>query len=260
MTEHYTSQRGELPESDRAHIGPTTGQIMIIDDDPVMREAIGCYLTEHGFSPLTVSGRASVQRHLSMYEVCLILLDLRLQKDNGLDVLKEIRCRSDVPIIIATSGPANEVDSVLSFELGADDFLVKPFALREMLARIKAILRRQELARLGRGREPDRGGYQFQGWHLKRRERQLINPSGVQIHLTKGQLALLIAFLDAPQRPLTREYLLQATHIHQDIFDRSIDVQVSRLRRKLEANPSAPKMIVAQRGLGYVFSCKVERY
>jgi two-component system OmpR family response regulator len=259
MTEYYTSKCDGLPDPNRPHLRPTAGQIMIIDDDTETRDATSHYLTEHGFSPLTASGRVSVQRHLTMNKVCLIVLDLRLEKDNGLDVLREIRRRSDVPLIIATSRPADEADSVLALELGADDFLVKPFALRELLARMKAVLRRQELARLGR-REPERGGYQFEGWHLKRRERQLISPSGVQIHLTKGQFALLLAFLDSPQRPVTREYLLQATHMHQDIFDRSIDVQVSRLRRKLETNPASPRMIVAQRGFGYVFSCKVERY
>jgi two-component system, OmpR family, response regulator len=116
------------------------------------------------------------------------------------------------------------------------------------------------MARLGRGRELERGGYRFEGWELRRRERQLIDPHRMPVSLTKGQYALLIAFLGAPHRPLDRKYLLQATHMHEDVFDRSVDVQVARLRRKLEPHATSPRLILAERGVGYVFACNVERY
>src|SRR5215510_11655991 len=119
---------------------------------------------------------------------------------------------------------------------------------------MRGVLRRQEIGRSARSRDPERGGYRFNGWQLERRRRKLTNPAGSVVSLTKGELALLLAFLGAPQRPLTREQLLQATRVHEDIFDRSIDVQVLRLRRKLEPDPSAPQVIKTERGLGYVFS------
>jgi DNA-binding response OmpR family regulator len=116
------------------------------------------------------------------------------------------------------------------------------------------------LGRAARARDPDRGGYRFNGWKLERRGRRLLDTNNEQVPLSKGEYALLLAFLEAPQRPLTREHLLQATRIHEDIFDRSIDVQVLRLRRKLETDPSAPRIIKTERGVGYVFTLPVEPF
>src|SRR5262249_5647992 len=138
-------------------------------------------------------------------------------------------------------------------ELGADDYIIKPFNPRELLARVRAVLRRQEIGRAGQQRDPERGGYTFEGWRLDRRLRRLTDPKGAAVPLTKGEYALLVAFLKAPQRPLSREQLLQATRIHEDVFDRSIDVQVLRLRRKIEVDASAPRMISTERGVGYTF-------
>ncbi|MEH2487531.1 response regulator [Bradyrhizobium sp. AZCC 2230] len=236
------------------------GYVLIVDDDPAMRGVLTRYFEEHSQSTIAVSGRASLDRHLAAAEPCLILLDLQLDQEDGLDTLREIRSRSDVPIIVMTGHRLEEVDRVIGLELGADDYILKPFGLRELLARVKAVLRRQEMGRLARERDPDRGGYKFEGWSLERRRRLLIDPAGASISLSKSEFALLIAFLDASQRPLTREYLLQATRMHEDIFDRSVDVQVFRLRRKLELNPSTPKMIATERGIGYVFTATVERY
>ncbi len=154
----------------------------------------------------------------------------------------------------------DEIDRVVGLELGADDYVTKPFSLRELLARIRAVLRRQELGRAGSARDPERGGYRFAGWRLERRARRLLDPGANPVVLTKGEYALLVAFLEAPGRPLTREHLLQATRIHEDIFDRSIDVQVLRLRRKLEQDPSAPSVIQTARGVGYVFAIPVEPF
>ena len=170
----------------------------------------------------------------------------------------EIRSHSDVPVIITTGHRLDEIDRIVGLELGADDYIVKPFSLRELLARLRAVLRRQEMERVARTRDPERGGYRFEGWQLERRGRRLFDPNATPIALSKGEYALLLAFLEAPQRLLSREHLLQATRIHEDIFDRSIDVQVLRLQRKLETDPSAPRVIQTERGVGYVFTLPVQ--
>jgi DNA-binding response OmpR family regulator len=132
--------------------------------------------------------------------------------------------------------------------------------MRELMARIRTILRRCEIARNPATRAPDRGGFRFAGWQVHRRSRRLMAPDGKVVPITKGEYALLIAFLKTPQRPLSREQLLQATRVHEDLFDRSVDVQVLRLRRKLEIDPAAPRFIQTQRGVGYVFAIPVEAY
>jgi DNA-binding response OmpR family regulator len=161
-------------------------------------------------------------------------------------------------VIITTGHRRDEIDRVVGLELGADDYVTKPFGLRELLARIRAVLRRQETGRATLQKAPERGVFRFGDWQLDRRLRRLTGSDGMPVALTKGEYALLVAFLDAPQRPLTREYLLQATRMHEDVFDRSIDVQVLRLRRKLETDPSAPRVIQTERGVGYVFALPVE--
>jgi len=122
------------------------------------------------------------------------------------------------------------------------------------------VLRRQEIGRAARARDPERGGYRFDGWQLDRRSRRLVDPTATPVALSKGEYALLLAFLESPQRPLSREHLLQSTRVHEDIFDRSIDVQVLRLRRKLEIDPSAPRVIQTERGVGYIFALPVEPF
>jgi DNA-binding response OmpR family regulator len=190
----------------------------------------------------------------------MIILDLRLGQDDGLDLLREIRSHSDLPVIITTGHRPDEIDRIVGLELGADDYIVKPFSLRELLARIRAVLRRREMGRAARAYDPERGGYRFGGWRLERRGRRLVDRNEAPVPLSKGEYALLLAFLEAPQRPLTREHLLQATRIHEDIFDRSIDVQVLRLRRKLEINPGAPRVIQTERCVGYMFALPVEPF
>jgi two-component system OmpR family response regulator len=216
------------------------GHILVVDDDAMVRQTITNYLEEHNVPVASVSCRQDLSRHL--------------------DVLKEIRSHSDVPIIIMTGHSREEVDRVVGLELGADDYLAKPFSLRELLARVRAVLRRHEMGRAARARGPERGGYRFNGWSLECRTRRLINPDGAPVSLTKSEYALLLAFLEAPQRPLTREMLLQATRVPEDIFDRSIDVQVLRLRRKLGIDPNAPRVIETERGVGYIFTAIVEPF
>ena len=188
-----------------------------------------------------------------------IALDLHLGQENGLDLLREIRSSSDVPVIIITGHRRDDIDRVVGLELGADDYLIKPFNLRELLARVRAVLRRFDVGHVAQAHDHERGRFRFSGWLLDRKARRLTDPAGDPVALTKGEYALLLAFLEAPQRPLSREHLLQATRLHEDVFDRSIDVQILRLRRKLERDPSAPRVIQTERGVGYVFAIPVER-
>jgi len=236
------------------------GHIVVVDDDPALRQMVTRYLEDHNVPTKSASNRTELNRHFAGANPSLIILDLRLGQDDGLDLLREIRSHSDVPVIITTGHRSEEIDRIVGLELGADDYIVKPFSLRELLARVRAVLRRQEMGRAARASDPERGGYRFNGWLLERRGRKLADPNGAPVSLSKGEYALLLAFLEAPQRPLTREQLLQATRVHEDIFDRSIDVQVLRLRRKLEIDPSAPRVIQTERGVGYLFAAEVEPF
>jgi len=237
------------------HSQPTC---LVVEDDRTLRHLVMNYLEEHGIRTISASGREEVAGLLAREEPSLVILDLRLGQEDGLDLLREIRSHSDIPVIITTGHRRDEIDRVVGLELGADDYITKPFGLRELLARIRAVLRRREAGQAAVQRDPERGRCRFGGWELDRRSRRLSDSSGIPVALTKGEYALLIAFLDAPQRPLSREHLLQATRIHEDVFDRSIDVQVLRLRRKLETDPNAPRVILTERGVGYVFALPVE--
>jgi DNA-binding response OmpR family regulator len=232
-------------------------RVLLVDDDPTIQNMVRDYLGDHNMRVTTAFDRREMARQLAATDPNLVLLDARLGEEDGLDLLREIRSQSDVPVIIASGHRRDEIDRVVGLELGADDYIVKPFGLRELLARIRAVMRR-EAAQPSITRDAERGGYRFGGWRLERRLRRLTNPEGAPVALTKSEYALLVAFLDAPQRPLTREQLMQATRMHEDVFDRSIDVQVLRLRRKLEPEPTAPRVILTERGIGYVFASPVE--
>ena len=233
---------------------PRPLRVLVVDDDPGMQSIISEYLEQHGIEVAVAASRKDMTRLMTNATFNLIILDLRLGQEDGLDLLRELRTRGDIPVIITTGHRRDEVDRVVGLELGADDYLTKPFSLRELLARIRVVLRRVDLAPPEATREAATGRSRFGGWVLERRARRLLDPSGAIVSLTKGEYALLLAFLDAPQRPLTREFLLQSTRMHEDIFDRSIDVQILRLRRKLEVDPTAPRMIQTERGVGYTFA------
>jgi two-component system OmpR family response regulator len=235
------------------------GHILVVDDDPAMQLQISDYFGQHGIQTVAAPSRSAAVRQLAAADLRAIVLDLRSGNDSGLDLLREIRSSSDVPVILLTARSSDEVDCVVGLELGADDCLVKPFGVRELYARFRALLRRRETGEPLRTPSPERGVYKFGGWRLDRRSRRLTDPQQRLVTLSKGEYGLLLAFLDSPERPLTREYLLQATRLHEDIFDRSIDVQVLRLRRKLEADPKAPRIIKTERGVGYIFANPVER-
>ena len=233
--------------------------VLVVEDDPALQRMILNYFLENNIRTLVASSRQEMVHHLDSTLVSLVILDLRLGQEDGLDLLREVRSSSDVPVIIITGHRCDDIDRVVGLELGADDYLTKPFNLRELLARVRAVLRRFDIGRVAPARDPERGRFRFSGWQLERKTRRLTNPAGTPVALTKGEYALLVAFLEAPQRPLSREHLLQATRVHEDVFDRSIDVQILRLRRKLEREPSAPRVIQTERGVGYVFAAAVER-
>jgi DNA-binding response OmpR family regulator len=233
--------------------------VLVVEDDPALQRMILNYFAENNIRTLAANNRQEMVARLGNAEVNLVILDLRLGSEDGLDLLREVRLSSEVPVIIITGHRRDDIDRVVGLELGADDYLTKPFNLRELLARVRAILRRVDVGRIGPARDPERGRFRFSGWQLDRRIRQLTDPVGTPVALTKGEYAMLLAFLEAPQRPLSREHLLQATRVHEDVFDRSIDVQILRLRRKLERDPSAPRVIQTERGVGYIFAVPVER-
>jgi DNA-binding response OmpR family regulator len=265
------NERIESPAAPRANeavgpLGPSAANgkdrraltCLVVEDDTTMRHLVTSYLEDHDIRAISASRRDEVTMLLTRNQPDLVVLDLRLGQEDGLDLLREIRAHSDVPVIITTGHRRDEIDRVVGLELGADDYITKPFGLRELLARIRAVLRRREAGQAASHRSNEKGTLRFGGWRLDRRTRRLTNSHDQPVALTKGEYGLLIAFLDAPQRPLSREHLLQTTRVHEDVFDRSIDVQVLRLRRKLESDPTTPSIIQTERGVGYVFTLPVE--
>lgn len=233
-----------------------TPKIAVVDDDEAMRNMLVEYLDQNGMSTTSGADAVGLVEQLKG-EPSLVILDLHLGQDDGLDLLRHIRAVSDVPVIVITGHRRDEIDRVIALELGADDYLTKPFSLRELLARMRGMLRR----RIAGGEVPrPRNGQRvrFGPWELDRLTRRIQRPGEEPIALTKTEHALLHAFLDAPNRPLSREHLLRATRVHEDVFDRSIDVQILRLRRKLEVEAAAPRIIETLRGVGYVFKAQVE--
>src|SRR5215471_7223204 len=216
---------------------------LVVEDDPSLQRMILNYFAENNIRTHVANNRQEMLDRLGKTEVNLVILDLRLGSEDGLDLLREIRLSSEVPVIIITGHRRDDIDRVVGLELGADDYLTKPFNLRELLARVRAVLRRFDAGRTTPARDTGHGRFRFCGWQLDCRARRLTDADGAPVALTKGEYALLLAFLEAPQRPLSREHLLQATRVHEDVFDRSIDVQILRLRRKLERDPSAPRVI-----------------
>jgi len=234
-------------------------RVLVVEDDQALLSVLVRGLREQGYV-LDTAARGDDALHLMrLYDYAAAIVDWRLPGMPGDQLIREVRNLGIPTSILMLTARDTTADKVEGLDAGADDYITKPFSLRELLARIRAVLRRQEAGRAAPQRNAERGRCKFGGWQLDRRTRRLADPSGTEVTLTKGEYALLTAFLDAPQRPLSREHLLQATRVHEDVFDRSIDVQILRLRRKLETDPSAPRIIQTERGVGYVFALPVER-
>jgi two-component system, OmpR family, response regulator len=233
-----------------------TEHILVVEDDRSTRDLIARYLMDNHFRVSTAVTGAQGEAALGGERVDLVVLDLNLPDQDGLMLAKKLLAEHDIPIVILT-GRSEEMDRVLGLELGADDYVTKPFSPRELLARIRAVLRRAQ-GKPGSRRAQALRIYRFAGFELRSGTRKLISPAGREVELTGGEFSLLVAFLNAPKQILSRDQLLEDSRMYDDVYDRSIDVQILRLRRKLEANPSEPQLIRTERGAGYYLDCEVE--
>lgn len=226
---------------------------MVCDDDTELRRLLSDFLQDHGYRVTTASdGRELARLMRASAPIDLVILDIMLPGQSGLDICRDLRSASNVPILMLTAR-GDETDRIIGLEMGADDYMSKPFSPNELLARVKAILRRvrmmETVSATGRRRV-----YEFESWRLDATRRELRNPSGVIIDLSAGEFDLLLAFLDAPQRVLSREQLLEAARSREaTAFDRSVDVQISRLRRKIGSPDDNEGFIKTVRGAGYMF-------
>lgn len=231
--------------------------VLVVDDDPSIRELVTDYL---GLNELRVSAVAdgkSMQAVLDEQVVDLVVLDLKLRGEDGMAIARRMRDDSQIPIVMLT-GRAEEADRVMGLELGADDYLTKPFSPRELLARIRTILRRRR-AEVRQGRPEGIRAYRFDGWELNLNTRRLAHRDGRAATLSNGEFSLLVVLLGAPSRVLSRDQLLDLSRLHNDeVYNRSIDVQIMRLRRKIEVDAAKPRYIQTERGAGYLFSVPVE--
>ena len=230
--------------------------LLVVDDDVEIRNLLSTLLTRRGYRVTTACDEPEMRRILATSSIDLIILDLMLPGKDGLTICREIRASKSTPIVMLTAR-GEATDRVVGLEMGADDYLPKPFEVRELEARIKAVLRRS--------RDAGNDGeamftFKFEGWQLDAHQRRLLSPEGAVVELTTGEFDLLLAFVQRPQRVLSRDQLLDlARGRDASSFDRSIDVQVSRLRRKIEGAPKEPELIKTVRSGGYLFTPVVER-
>ncbi|WP_184258571.1 winged helix-turn-helix domain-containing protein [Rhodopseudomonas rhenobacensis] len=228
--------------------------ILVVDDDSRLRSMLVDYLTQHAFRATAAKDSHQLGQILANDPADLIIVDLNLGREDGLEIVRSHSTKSDAPIIIISGDRLDEADKVVGLELGASDYITKPFGLREFVARIRAALRVKSAADV----KSDRGLYRFNDWTLNTKRRQLMSSAAGEVKLTAAEFNLLVAFLTAPKQVMSREKLLAASRVHnEEVFDRSIDVLILRLRRKLEPDPSNPKLIVTERGAGYIFDAEV---
>ena len=233
--------------------------ILVIDDELEIRSLLTRYLGQSGYQVTAVSDGASARDFLTNNTLDLILLDLKLPDIDGLELAREIRALSSVPIIMLT-GVGTEVDRVVGLELAADDYLSKPFSPRELLARIKAVLRRTSGGVQVSSEDDLSNIVNFAGWTLDLTLRDLLSPAGESIKLTNNEFNLLVTFITHPRRVLSRDQLLEISRADPaEVFDRTVDYLVLQLRRKLEKNPSRPEIIKTEWGAGYKFTPEVVR-
>ena len=234
-----------------------SAHILVVDDQQEICDVVQEYLTGEGYRVSTAHDGGGMRRALSQAPIDLVILDLMLPGEDGLTLARSLRSESGIGIIILT-GRGETVDRIIGLEMGADDYLPKPFHLRELLARVKSVLRRvqnraEESPHAGRTRA------RFAGWNLDMSSRELTSPGGEEVRLTTGEFDLLTAFVNNANQVLSRDRLLDlARNREAGPFDRTIDVQVGRLRRKLEDDPQNPSLIKTVRGSGYIFTPSVE--
>lgn len=235
--------------------------ILVVDDDVAICELLDDVLSEHVFTVYSCHrGQDALALLARQPDIALVMLDMILPDTNGLLVLQHIqRLRPDLLVIMLT-GMGSEADIVVGLEMGADDYIAKPFNPRVVVARAKAVLRRSGMLSPERIQNQSWSGWQFNGWRLDEQRCVLLNPQREEVALTQGEYALLLAMIRHARKVLTRDQLLELTHSESlDVYDRTIDVLIMRLRRKIEVNPHQPSLIRTIRGLGYVFSADAAR-
>jgi two-component system, OmpR family, response regulator len=231
--------------------------VLAVDDDPAIRQLVLAYLAENELRVTAVATGAEVAAVMARETIDLVILDRRLKGEDGMQIARQLREGSAIPILMLT-GLAEEADRVMGLELGADDYLTKPFSPRELLARIRALLRRAKAQATVADEIAKVRAYRFGNWELSIGLRKLKSADGQKVDLTNGEFSLLAAFLSAPRRVLSRDQLLELSRLHNaEVYDRSIDVQILRLRRKIESDPAHPQFIKTERGAGYLFDAEV---
>ena len=241
-------------------VPPSTAwpHILVIDDDASIRDLVSEYLSRNEMRVSTAASGHEMFERIEQEAVDLVLLDLKLPGEDGMVLARQLRERGNVPLVLLT-GRNEEADRVMGLELGADDYVTKPFSPRELLARLRAVLRRYQVQATLPERDQSRRAHRFAGWELNLRTRRLLSPGGDTVELSNGEFSLLAALCRAPQRVLSREQLLSLSRLHEsEVYDRTVDVQIRRLRVKLEADPSHPALIVTERGAGYRLACDVQ--
>src|SRR5258708_18388444 len=231
----------------------TCSHVLVVDDESDMCNQLSDYLGRNDFRVTAVNTAKQMLDFIAREAVDLLLLEPRLRGEDGLWLTRTVRESSSMPIVVV-SGRDEVVDRVMGLELGADDYVTKPFSARELLARIRAVLRRCKVNVAGPVGDDTLRAYRFAGWELNLRLYRLKSPDASGIEISRGEFRLLRALLSSPQRILTREQLLELTRLNSaEVYDRSIDSQIMRLRRNIEADPSAPRFIRTERGTGYYF-------
>ena len=239
----------------------TTGHVLIVDDEPEIRTLLRTGLEEEGFKVLEAGSGREAEAHLSAATIDLVTLDLKLGGEDGLKVARDLRSKRNTPIVMIT-GKGDPIDRIVGLELGADDYIAKPFLMREVVARIRAVLRRYTQ---GSGTEisapaQDRARLSFDGWTIDLDRRELLGPDGMACELTTGEFNLLSVLVKRPGRVLSRDELMDLLKGHDwTPMDRSIDALVARLRKKIEPGSEHPQLVKTVRGVGYVFAGQVKR-
>jgi two-component system OmpR family response regulator len=241
-----------------------TPQLLCVDDDIDVNELISNYFSQYGFHVICVQTGEAMRVAIAGGSIDIVLLDLGLPGEDGLDLARYLREHWNGPVIIV-SGRGETIDRVVGLEVGADDYVTKPFDLRELLARVKSVMRRVSGETPNTLSTTDAGNgkpakYLFEGWTLDTGARRLARSDDAEVTLTRGEFDLLLALVERPQRVVSRDQLMDIIH-NRDAgpFDRSIDVQIGRLRKKLDDDPQEPRIIKAVRGLGYQFIAEVSR-
>jgi two-component system, OmpR family, response regulator len=244
----------------------TMAHILIVDDDHGVRAMLEDYLTARGDRVSSIDSGAEIERYLATEDIDIVLLDINLPKEDGFSILQRVRMRGHhAPVILLTSR-SDQVDKVLGLEVGADDYVTKPFDLREIEARIKTVLRRGRRGPPAPAASPGPAAarpavrsFRFGDWELNLGTRRLSKKGGADVLLTNAEFSILHALLLRPRQVLSRDDLIVASRLHHDVYERTIDTTILRLRRKIEADSRRPRVIATARGAGYMLECDVTR-